>query len=139
MIKSLIRHEEIGWILARKDKDTQIMIGKHGTVEFMNSEIKKIAASPFKSLKIDDRIISSLARYATFVNNGDLVLFGNVDDDGKLYAFENHKGTHGGFYGEMTKPFILTNNQKVINQLKKNDYMNNLFKVIRSSYGADKL
>ena len=81
----------------------------------------------------------SLARYAPFENNGDLVLFGNIDDDGKLYAFEEHKGTHGGFYGDMTKPFILTDNKSVINQIKSDDDMRPVFESIRSSYGADKL
>ena len=139
IIKNLIHNDEVGWILVRKDKETQIIIGKHGTIEFMNGIIKKIVGYPFKNLILDKRITSSLARYATFENNGDLVLFGNIDDRGRLFAFEDHRGTHGGFYGEMTKPFILTNNKRVISQLKKDDEMKFVFESIRSSYGADKL
>ena len=139
IIVKLLKNHEVGWVLVREDKDTQIFIGKHGTIEFMNGKIKKIVGSPFNNLIMDNRIASSLARYAAFENNGDLVLFGDVDDDGKLYAFEDHKGTHGGFYGDMTKPFILTNNEEVIHQFKKDDDMRHVFESIRSSYGADKL
>lgn len=139
IIENLLSNREIGWVLVRKNKDTQIIISKHGATEFMNGKITKVIDSPFNNLIIDDRITSSLARYATFENNGDLVLFGDVDNEGKLYAFEDHKGTHGGFYGDMTKPFILTNNEGVIGQLKKDDDMRLVFESIRSSYGADKL
>lgn len=139
IIKNLLSNREIGWILVRKEINRQIFICRNGSIEFDRGKVLKITGAPFKGLAVNQRVMTSLARYASFENNGDLVLFGNVDDEGRLYAFEDHRGTHGGFYGDMTKPFILTDNKFVINQIKKNDDMRLVFKAIRSSYGADKL
>lgn len=137
--KNLLGNQEIGWVLVRKEKNRQIFICRNGSIEFDRGKVLKITGAPFNGLAVDQRVMTSLARYATFENNGDLVLFGNVDDEGKLYAFEDHRGTHGGFYGDMTMPFILTDNKLIINQIKKNDDMERVFESIRSSYGADKL
>lgn len=139
IIEKLLKNQEVGWVLVRIDDDTQLLMGKKGTIEFMKGTVHKITGLPFSSLQVDKRVMASLARYATFGNNGDLVLFGDIDEDGRLYAFEEHKGTHGGFYGDMAKPFILTDNKSVINQIKKNDDMRLVFEAIRSSYGEDKL
>ncbi len=139
IINSLINNEEIGWVLVRNSNNTQSLIGRKGMIEFAGGKVQKISGYPFGTLPFDKRIPQSLARYASFENNGDLVLFGNVDDQGRLYAFEEHKGTHGGFYGDMTRPFILTNNEMVINQLNKDNEMRLIFEAIRTSYGADKL
>ena len=135
----MINNEEIGWVLVRNSNNTQSLIGRKGMIEFAGGKVQKISGYPFGTLPFDKRIPQSLARYASFENNGDLVLFGNVDDQGRLYAFEEHKGTHGGFYGDMTRPFILTNNEMVINQLNKDNEMRLIFEAIRTSYGADKL
>ncbi|MEK7078855.1 MAG: alkaline phosphatase family protein [Patescibacteria group bacterium] len=139
IVEKLLKNQEIGWVLIRKNNEMQTLIGKGGLVEFSHGKVQKITGSPFGAMTLDQRIPQSLARYATFENNGDVVLFTNVDDAGILYSFENHRGTHGGFYGDMTKPFILTNNEMVIGQLKKNNEMSLVFESIRSSYGADKL
>ncbi|MBI4973820.1 alkaline phosphatase family protein [Candidatus Roizmanbacteria bacterium] len=139
IIDRLLKNPEIGWVLVRQGNDKQLLMGKKGSVEFTNGRVLKTTGSPFVGLPVDKRALMSLARYASFENNGDLVLFGNIDDDGKLYAFEEHKGTHGGFYGDMTKPFILTDNKSVIHQIKRDDDMRVVFESIRSSYGADKL
>lgn len=139
IIKNLLSNQEIGWILVRKEINRQIFICRNGSIEFDRGKVLKITGAPFNGLAVNQKVMTSLARYASFENNGDLVLFGNVDDEGRLYAFEDHRGTHGGFYGDMTKPFILTDNKSVINQIKKNDDMRFVFEAIRSSYGADKL
>lgn len=139
IMERLLKNQEIGWVLIRNGNDWQLLMGKKGAIEFVKGTVHKIAGLPFSGLRVDKRVLTSLARYASFNNNGDLVLFGDIDEDGRLYAFEEHKGTHGGFYGDMTKPFILTDNKSVINQIKKNDDMRLVFEAIRSSYGEDKL
>ena len=85
---------------------------------------------PFKDIAIDENTIESLATYAFFENTGDLVLFGNVIND-KVCAFEDHKGTHGGFYGEMMRPFFITNQPELINETNKKRPMKELFEIIR--------
>lgn len=138
-IDNLLNENTVGWVLVRKDKECQMLIGKHGAVEFKLGKMDKIIASPFKSHHIDGRIIDSLAVYAQYENNGDLVLYGNITSGGKLIAFEEHRGTHGGFYGNMNFPFVITNNAIIQNQLKKNNTMKNVFQAIRSTYSPDKL
>ena len=90
IVEKLLKNQEIGWVLIRKNNEMQTLIGKGGLVEFSHGKVQKITGSPFGAMTLDQRIPQSLARYATFENNGDVVLFTNVDDAGILYSFENH-------------------------------------------------
>ncbi|MFA5136374.1 MAG: alkaline phosphatase family protein [Patescibacteria group bacterium] len=132
LTRNLLSQKEIGWILLKKDSEHQILIGKYGSVEFSRGKIKSSKGKPFGKMIPDDQMVQSFAKYATYGNNGDLVLFGALNHDGRLYAFEEHKGTHGGFYGEMTKPFIITNNETLIKIASYDTDMKKLFQHIRS-------
>jgi len=137
LISKLLNMKEVGWVLVRVDHEKRVLFGKHGNVEFVNGKIVTTTGKPFAQLHqfhVNERIIQSLAHYSTFQNNGDIVLFGDVDHNGTLFAFEEHKGTHGGFYGEMTKPFIITDIKQVAEKLEKNSDMATVFEMIRSSY-----
>lgn len=133
-ISNLLKQGRIGWILVRKNKDCQILIGKRGAIEFSHGKIVRQVSSPFKNIAVDQQIVESLAQYATFQNNGDLVIYGALTSDGKLTAFEEHRGTHGGFYGDMNFPFIITNIKRVQNQIEKDNHMKPVFQSIRDTY-----
>jgi len=139
IIDKLLKNPEIGWILIRSGDGAQSFVGRRGTIEFKDGKVRRVSGSPLTGFVSDGRVVTSLARYASFENNGDLVLFGSVDDGGSVQSFEDHRGTHGGFYGDMTEPFILTENKSVIDQLRKNNEMGPVFESIRASYGTDKL
>lgn len=133
LIKRLMSEEAIGWLLVRKTVDSSILLGKDGSIQFSRGKIHAIYGKPFSNLTIqyEKKVLESLTHYSTYSNNGDLVLFGNVIT-GKVVAFENQRGTHGGFYNSMIEPFILTNNTKLVNQLKKNNDMKKAFEILRN-------
>ncbi len=132
LISRLLAVPEIGWVLVRVDENSQILFGKKGHVMFGNGAVLNKEGDPFSSLEVQRPVLDSFARYARFPNNGDLVLFGAVEH-GKVYSFEDHLGTHGGFFGDMTYPFILTNHARAIRALGSTGGMQELFKSFRSS------
>lgn len=111
-ITRLLTLEEFGWILVRKSENITTLYGKSGSITFHSAKSYEIVGVPFPDLVLNEieKLIVSFQEYATFKNNGDLVLFGSVTKQNKIYSFEKHKGTHGGFYGPMTHPFIMTKN-----------------------------
>lgn len=133
LIPNLLTTREIGWVLVRDGKRGQILFGKQGKIRFADGGVDKSEGKPFSGADIDLRVLSSLAAYAGYENNGDLVLFGNVIGSNRVYSFEDHLGTHGGFYGDMTKPFILTDDPRIHRSMENGGNMENLFSLIRSS------
>lgn len=110
LISRLLESDEFGWVLVRKSTTASYMYGKQGSILLNADGSYTIEGTPFPLLSSYEiqRTIISLCTYSTFPNNGDLTLFGNVSKQNKVYSFENHKGTHGGFYGPMVYPFILS-------------------------------
>lgn len=133
LIDNLLKHPGVGWILVRETADTQLLISTSGSVQYKNGVVVKISGQPFKGYNISSEALDSLAPFAKFNNIGDLVVFGNVKD-GKVFAFEEQRSTHGGFYGPMTEPFILTNNPELLQALSKKASMKELFSIIRQAY-----
>ncbi len=115
-IPNLLSVSEFGWLLLRRTKSSAILHGKNGTVEFGEDKQHHIKGNPFPNFNPQEirRIIDSLIEYSTFPNNGDIVIFGNTTPDGGVYSFENHRGTHGGFYGAMSHPFIMSDNPRIM-------------------------
>lgn len=129
-VSSLLDYEEFGWILLKSNKDASVLYGKHGSITFHYDHSHTITGTPFPDIGKDEikQLISSFQTYSTFPNNGDLVIFGNSTKQKKVYSFEKHKGTHGGFYGPMTYPFIMSKNGKITG-----DSMSSLFDTIAVS------
>lgn len=113
-LSKLLQYDEYGWILVKQSSDTAVLYGKNGSVQFFDHNLFKINKTPFPDMSEDDvkKTIESFQRYALFSNNGDIVLFGNTKQK-KVYSFEKHKGTHGGFYGPMVYPFVMSSNPKI--------------------------
>jgi hypothetical protein len=118
LFERMITKKAFGWILVRTGETSFELIGKHGSVLFEHRNSPRIIGKPFPhmSTKESDRLIRSLQHYGTFPNNGDVVLFGDVRA-GKVYSFEKHKGTHGGFFGDMCYPFCITCDNTLIEAL----------------------
>lgn len=125
-IEGILSSDAFGWVLVRTDHLSSTLYGKKGTVVFHQDGTYKIKGVPFpiSDQKEIERIIHSFQYYSTFPNNGDLVLFGNTKDK-SVFAFEKNRGNHGGFYGPMTHPFIMTDNPKIAG-----DSMSSLFDTI---------
>jgi hypothetical protein len=129
-IERLLHMRAFGWILVKTSKSTATLYGKNGQVHFSQDKPAVLKGMPFTQLKQHeiDRTVRSFQSYALFPNNGDLTIFGDVSLDQEIYAFEKNHGNHGGFYGPMVYPFILTKNPEI-----KGDSMEELFDTIEAS------
>ena len=120
LVKTLLLHKGIGWILVRSGEKDAILLSKDGGVYFENGKVKKIdtkaTGMPSK------RILDDLARYSKEYNIGDLVIFSKVTE-GKAACFEEHtpSGAHAGFNGEEPWPFLITNSPSVRAVLEKGE------------------
>lgn len=125
-IQELLDCRGFGWVLVREQDGGRLLIGKHGSLHFDNSGKHTISGDPLKQIPKRDLelTIHSFREYSLFPNNGDLVIFGAVTN-GSVVSFEKHKGTHGGFFGPMVTPFIISKLQ-----LEKTDSMEGIFRKI---------
>ena len=103
IIKNLQRITAFGWLLMRK---------KDGGYELVGGKPPNI---------FTPRLMKILASYSHYPNNGDIVIFGAIDEKKNVFSFEKHRGTHGGLYGDMRKPFVLTKNKDIIRKLESKD------------------
>lgn len=119
-IQNLVQQPAFGWLLVRIAPDITKCISKHGYVLFNKGKVHSTSGSPFDSFEGNtvQHILQSLAIYSHYPNNGDIVLFGSSTQNNEVYSFENHKGTHGGFYGQMCYPFCITNSTSIQAELR---------------------
>ena len=64
------------------------------------------------------------------LNNGDIVIFGGYHANAWA-SFEPYWGTHGSFTGEMVRPFMLTDDAKLITLLSSGASHRDIFRRIR--------
>lgn len=121
-LTKLFVHPGVGWVLVRDGNGGQILYSRTEKLRFKNGK----AVDKMKDVLFAD----SVGKYAEFANLGDLVLFGN-QIDGRVVNFETQVGTHGSFIGNMMWPFILTNNEKIIDKLYNDPRMEKVFGEIR--------
>lgn len=135
LIATMLSHPGIGWILLREGDGTQTLIGKKGRAAFragkLVSQTGMVIDTPNHT-----RILAELAAFAPEGNNGDIVIFGAVTPEGKSVSFEPYVGTHGGFTGEMTEPFLMTNHPRLTHDLKSHADAQTLFARIRLLRGV---
>lgn len=132
IIDRLLNHSGIGWLILRISSRRQILLGKKGNIIFQDGKILKSDGKPFlKELNIDNDTLLSLAEFANYNNNGDIVLLGNVIND-KIVCFEDFKSAHGGIWGDMLKPFVCTDNNNLTEKIRKNNNYKNVYKEIRN-------
>lgn len=125
-IRTILDYPGFGWVLIREEHGGRLLIGKHGSLRFDKSGRHTLSGDPLKHIPKRDMelTIQSFKEYSQFPNNGDLVLFGAVIN-GAVVSFEKHKGTHGGFFGPMVTPFIISKLE-----LEKEDSMEGIFRKI---------
>lgn len=125
-IQKLLTNQGFGWVLVRERGGDRLLVGKHGLLHFDKDGVHTITGDPLKDIPKRDinNTIRSFRDYSLFENNGDLVIFGAVAS-GRVTSFEKHKGTHGGFFGPMVTPFIISTLE-----LNKDDSMEKIFEKI---------
>lgn len=130
LIPTLISHPGIGWIMVKREDDASELLAREGSAVFANGTVQTVHGKPIEDPQ-SGLLLSSLARLAACPNNGDLILFGGTHH-GAWASFEPYVGTHGSFTGEMTKPFIITDDGKLAELLANGASMHALFARIRA-------
>lgn len=103
-IGKLLDHPAVGYILVA-DTDGRVLLQSRRGELYL--EKGKIRGDTALRSELSADVLASLSDYCRFDNLGDITVFGAVRD-GKIAAFEDHAATHGGMWGEMLAPFVLT-------------------------------
>jgi hypothetical protein len=106
LLRSLIEHEGIGWVVGREHGETVIM-SKKGT-RTVNGERDVQGQDPLSSLPEPEYAAAQLRRLASFPHSGDLLLLGAWNPEkGSVVSFEDQVASHGGMGGPQDYPFVM--------------------------------
>ena len=106
LLRSLIEHEGIGWVVGRESGETVIM-NKGGT-RTLNEEVDIQGQDPLASLPEPECTAAQLRRLASFPHSGDLILLGAWNPEKEaVICFEDQVASHGGMGGPQDYPFIM--------------------------------
>jgi predicted enzyme related to lactoylglutathione lyase len=104
VIKGLVAHEGVGFVMVRSTQHGPIVIGKKG-VHILN-EGRVEGEDPIAHY--GELAARALLRQDEIANCGDIVAVSIYDPEtGEIAAFEELIGAHGGLGGAQTKPFLL--------------------------------
>jgi uncharacterized membrane protein YvlD (DUF360 family) len=105
LVKSLLAHPGIGFIVAYKTSENPIVIGKLGTRDLIYGNV--VGDDPLREYGHPELRAAQLLRLAQFPHAGDLILNSTLYLDGQVAAFEELVGSHGGLGGQQTCAFLL--------------------------------
>jgi len=106
LLRALIEHEGIGWVVGREHGETVIM-GKEGTRTLGGGNDIQ-GQDPLASLPEPEYAAAQLRRLASFPHSGDLILLGTWNPrEGILVSFEDQVASHGGLGGPQDYPFVM--------------------------------
>jgi hypothetical protein len=96
----------IGAIAGRAGEGTTIL-GKQGGMLHIEEE-QELVEPPHPLTPFGDvpYVLEQVHRLVHFPHAGDLIVLGEVQDDGKVVTFEEQVATHGGVGGPQGRPFI---------------------------------
>ena len=108
LMRFLQKHKGIGFVLARGEKDGELMIfHQEGSIcvndnpRFPQHELAFLRpyGAPYE-------LLEQLHRFGLGPRCGDLVLFGAIDEEG-IACFDDQVGGHGSVGGEQSRPFLI--------------------------------
>ncbi len=107
LLDKLIRNKGIGVIMGRT-KDSILLLGKNGKIKIRpDGNMKKTGKEFLKKFGNPEILIKQLKELASKNFQGDLVLFGNINN-GFSTSFTDHVGAHGGIGAPAMKPFFIS-------------------------------
>ncbi|MBK6898527.1 MAG: phage holin family protein [bacterium] len=106
LVEGLASHAGIGFVLARDDDGTALMIGRDGVRNLDTGELRG-DADPLAPYWDRDLWTGELSALLSHPHAGDLIVNGALLPDRRVVVFEEQLGSHGGLGGPQTEPFIL--------------------------------
>ena len=108
LLRFLQRHRGIGFVLARGEKEGELMIF-HRDGHICVTENPRFHQHELAFLRpygIPYDLLNELHRFGLGPRCGDLVIFGALDEEG-IACFDDQVGGHGSVGGEQSRPFII--------------------------------
>ncbi len=107
LIEALARHPGVGAVIVRSADGHVQFLGKHGTLDLTAAEIDGVDTADAMD-EYGPGAADALRRLEGFVNAGDLILLGAIDQgSGEATGFEELVGSHGGLGGWQCEAFLL--------------------------------
>lgn len=106
LIEGLASHPGIGFVLAREDDGSALMVGHDGVRNLRTGEVRGDSDPlvPYWDVEYWSRELAELLGHP---HAGDLIVNGALLDLRRVVVFEEQLGSHGGLGGPQTEPFIL--------------------------------
>ena len=106
LLENLVAHPHIGLVVTFMEENIPWIIGKSGARNLFDGTITGIS-DPLLDYGDPDLRAAQIGRVAGFPHAGDLIIISTIDQDGKIAAFEELVGSHGGIGGQQTDAFLL--------------------------------
>ncbi len=104
LVKGLVAHEGIAFVVVNSKSDGPVVIGRGGRRCLKNNRVE--GRDPLEGFGPHDA--EHLQRLSSFSNVGDIIVNSMYDrSNGQVAPFEEFAGSHGGLGGNQNAPFIL--------------------------------
>jgi hypothetical protein len=134
LIAHIIAHPGIGGVVVRGAGGMQSFVGRGGSMTFRGGKVVSRSGHLMDSA-VGRRQWEGLARYVANPSLGDILVC-SATADGVTVSFEDTVGVHGGFFGDMVWPFMLTDDPETLRTLTQTDGMTAVYAALRKSYLA---
>ena len=139
LLRFLQKHKGIGFVLARGEKQGELMIFHQGGMLCVtgNPRFHQPELAFLRPYGAPYELLEELHRYGLGKRCGDLVLFGALDEEG-IACFDDQVGGHGSVGGEQSRPFIiLPLDHPVLDKAQLSGYEFIYRDIFRARVGAD--
>ena len=106
LVDELTTTPGIGAVIGRAGERTIVLGNEGGTLDIGSSPRIVEPPSPLAAFGDATYAARQIHRLAHFPHAGDLIVLGEMQEDGKVVTFESQAATHGGLGGPQGHPFI---------------------------------
>ena len=106
LLEMLTESDGIGAVVGRAGEHTVVLGRGGGTLDIGENSHVLEPPNPLEPFGDVGYAAAQIHRLAHFPHAGDLVLLGEMRNDGRIITFENQAATHGGLGGPQAEPFI---------------------------------
>jgi hypothetical protein len=137
LVDKLTTTPGIGVVVGRADDRTIVLGNEGGTLEIGSAPDTVEPPNPLAPFGDTAYAARQIHRLAHFPHAGDLIVLGEVMEDGRVVSFESQAATHGGLGGSQAEPFIAWPPECDVNPDSINDAEDLYPTFIRYHDGAD--
>ncbi len=106
LLDQLLTEASVGTLVGRAGESTVVLGQRGGTLQINDTQEVIEEPHPLASFGDAPYVAEQLHRLAHFPHAGDLIVLGELRDDGRVITFEQQVAAHGGIGGAQGRPFI---------------------------------